>query len=68
MSDLGPHGVYLGLPQRTYRVICISLYRRDLEDLDARVAELKRRGHTRANRSRLIRAALAQLDLERVPR
>lgn len=44
-------------------VICISTYVRDLGKLDAMVAELKRRGLTRANRSALIRVALDRLDL-----
>jgi len=47
-----------------YKVICISMYTRDLEELDAKVAELKRRGWTKANKSQLIRLALAQLDLD----
>ncbi len=51
-----------------YKVICISLYNRDLERLDGLVDELKARGVTKANRSALIRAALDQLDLDRVPR
>jgi hypothetical protein len=51
-----------------YRVICISLYTKDLEALDARVEELKARGMTKANRSALIRVALEQLDLDKVPR
>src|SRR5579883_3388064 len=51
-----------------YKVICISLYMRDLERLDALVDELKARGVTKANRSALIRAALEQLDLDKVPR
>jgi hypothetical protein len=51
-----------------YKVICISLYTRDLEELDARVEELKARGITKANRSALIRVALEQLDLDKVPR
>ena len=42
-----------------YKVICISMYTRDLEDLDAKVAELKRRGWTKANKSQLIRLALS---------
>lgn len=46
-----------------YKVICISMYTRDLEELDEKVAELKRRGFTRANKSALIRAALQRLDL-----
>ncbi len=50
-----------------YKVICISMYTRDLEELEAKVAELKRRGWTKANKSHLIRLALSQLDLEKLP-
>ena len=56
------------LPRPThYKVICISMYTRDLEDLDAKVAELKRRGWTKANKSQLIRLALAQVDIDKLP-
>jgi len=51
-----------------YKVICISMYTKDLERLDGLVDELKARGLTKANRSALIRAALDQLDLDKVPR
>ena len=51
-----------------YKVICISMYTRDLEQLDSMVEELKARGLTKANRSALIRFALGQVDLEAVPR
>jgi hypothetical protein len=51
-----------------YKVICISLYLKDLERLDALVDELKARGITKANRSALIRVALDQVDLDKVPR
>jgi hypothetical protein len=51
-----------------YKVICISLYTKDLERLDALVGELKGRGLTKANRSALIRVALEQLDLDKVPK
>jgi hypothetical protein len=51
-----------------YKVICISLYTKDLEQLDDLVDELKARGLTKANRSALIRVALDQLDLNKVPR
>ncbi len=51
-----------------YKVICISLYTKDLERLDALVEELKARGVTKANRSALIRAALDQVQLDKVPR
>jgi hypothetical protein len=51
-----------------YKVICISIYNKDLARLDDLVAQLKKRGLTKANRSALIRAALDQVDLDRVPR
>lgn len=47
-----------------YKVICISMYTKDIDDLDAKVAELKRRGWTKASKSQLIRIALQQLDLD----
>jgi hypothetical protein len=50
-----------------YKVICISMYTRDLEELEAKVGELKKRGWTKANKSQLIRLALSQLDLDRLP-
>jgi len=51
-----------------YKVVCISLYNEDIENLERMVAELKRRGHTKANKSQLIRAALAQVDLAKIPK
>jgi hypothetical protein len=51
-----------------YKVICISMYTKDLEQLDEMVEKLKARGLTKANRSALIRFALAQVDLDSVPR
>jgi len=51
-----------------YKVICISLYNADLERLDRLVDELQTRGLTKANRSALIRVALDQLDLDKVPK
>jgi hypothetical protein len=51
-----------------YKVICISLYTDDLERLDEMVDGLKARGITKANRSALIRHALGQVDLDKVPR
>ena len=50
-----------------YKVICISMYTRDLEELDAKVTELKKRGWTKANKSQLIRLALSQLDVTKLP-
>ena len=49
-----------------YKVICISMYIKDIENLEAKVAELKRRGHTKANKSQLIRMALNQVDLDKL--
>jgi hypothetical protein len=51
-----------------YKVICISLYTDDLARLDEMVDGLKARGLTKANRSALIRHALGQVDLDKVPR
>jgi hypothetical protein len=51
-----------------YKIVCISLYTEDIERLEALVAELKRRGHTKANKSQVIRAALDQIDLEKIPK
>lgn len=50
-----------------YKVVCISLYTQDIENLEATVAELKRRGYTKANKSQLIRHALRQLDIDKLP-
>jgi len=51
-----------------YKVICISMYTDDLERLDSMVDELKSMGFTKANRSALIRHALTQVDLNKVPK
>ncbi|HVK71539.1 MAG TPA: hypothetical protein VM694_44100 [Polyangium sp.] len=51
-----------------YKVICISMYTDDLERLDEMVDALKARGLTKASRSALIRHALEQVDLEKVPK
>jgi len=51
-----------------YKVICISMYTRDLARLDELVEDLKSRGVTKASRSALIRAALDQVNLDKIPR
>ena len=51
-----------------YKVICISMYTEDLRRLDEMVDGLKARGLTKANRSALIRYALAAVNLETVPK
>lgn len=62
-----------GTPKRDgkpshYKVICISMYTSDLKRLDNMVETLKSRGLTKANRSALIRYALGEVDLDRVPK
>ena len=56
-----------GKPQH-YKIVSISLYNEDIERLEQLVRELKRRGHYKANKSQLIRHALAQLNLDLVPK
>ena len=51
-----------------YKVVSISLYTEDIERLEALVAELKRRGHTKANKSQLIRFALDTVNIDDLPR
>jgi hypothetical protein len=51
-----------------YKIVCISLYTEDIDRLERLVAELKKRGHTKANKSQLIRAALDQVDLGKIPK
>ena len=50
-----------------YKVVCISMYTKDIEALEEKVAELKRRGYTKANKSQLIRFALSQVDIDKLP-
>ena len=51
-----------------YKIVCISLYNEDIERLENLVRELKKRGHTKANKSQVIRAALDQIDLGKIPK
>ncbi len=51
-----------------YDVICISLYKEGLAQLDKMVAKLKKQGHRRISRSALIRFALDQVDTGDFPR
>jgi len=51
-----------------YDVICISLYKEDLTQLDKMVAKLKKQGHRKISRSALIRFALDQVDIADFPR
>ena len=66
-AAMAPRRASKGQPRPThYKIICISMYTRDLEELEAKVAELKRRGWTKANKSQLIRLALSQIDLDKL--
>ena len=51
-----------------YKIVCISLYTEDIARLEAMVAELKHRGHTKANKSAVIRFALDSCDLAKMPK
>ncbi|MBI5511220.1 MAG: hypothetical protein HY903_20865 [Deltaproteobacteria bacterium] len=47
-----------------YKIVSISLYNEDIARLEQMVQELKSRGVYKANKSELIRQALARLDLD----
>lgn len=51
-----------------YKIVCISLYNEDIERLESKVAELKKRGFTKASKSALIRFALDSVDLDKMPK
>jgi len=51
-----------------YRVVCISMYVEDLAAVDNQIDQLKGRGIGVANRSALIRIALARLDYDNLTR
>jgi hypothetical protein len=57
------------MPKPThYKAVCISMYTEDSDNLEAKVAELKRRGWTKANKSQLVRLALSlsRLDIDTI--
>ena len=59
----------LAKPKPThYKIVCISLYTEDIARLEGLVAALKKRGHTKANKSALIRYALDSVDITKMPR
>lgn len=51
-----------------YKIVCISLYTEDIARLEELVADLKRRGHTKANKSAVIRYALDSVDIGKMPK
>ncbi len=52
-------------PPPTYRIVCISVYPADLTRADGLVTRLRECGFTAMNRSALIRAAVAQFDVDK---
>jgi hypothetical protein len=55
------------MPELKYKILTISMYRKDLERLDAMVKDMKGKGVSRASRSALIRYALSMLDPNHIP-
>lgn len=51
-----------------YKLVCISLYNHDIEKLEQHVRILKQRGHTKANKSQIIRFAIDKVAVEKMPR
>lgn len=51
-----------------YKVISISLYNEDIALLEQLVKDAKQLGHTKANKSQIIRCALHNLDLRKLPK
>lgn len=52
----------------SYKIVAISLYHKDIEEISEKVAALRAGGHTTMNRSKLIRIAVRQLNLKKVPK
>ncbi len=55
------------LGEKGYATVCISLYEDDLDRMDALVGRLQGKGHTKMNRSQLIREAVRQFDPSTIP-
>lgn len=55
-----------GRRSRPFKVICISIYKDDLDAMDKIVAALKECGLTTMNRSWLIREAVARVDVPQI--
>jgi hypothetical protein len=77
LSGILEEQFYRALPRRVrpkaakpshYKIVCISLYNDDIARLETLVAELRRRGFSKANKSQLIRFALDTVDLDKMPK
>jgi hypothetical protein len=64
-----PHGK--GAPKERpehYKVVSVSLYKRDLALIDELVKRAKQMGYTKMNRSAIIRFAVDTVDLTKLPK
>lgn len=52
---------------QTFRLVTFSFYEDDVARLDELLAEARKLGHRRANRSQIVRLALRQVDLTGLP-
>ncbi len=56
------------LPEgQTYRLVTFSFYEEDVTRLDALLEQARKRGHKKVSRSQIVRLALRQVDLEKLP-
>ena len=51
-----------------YKLVCISLYNHDIEKLEGHVQALKKKGHTKANKSQVIRFAIDKVPVVKMPK
>lgn len=51
-----------------YKIVSISLYNEDIDKIDGMVQHLKENGHPKANRSALIRYAIDNVDISKMPK
>jgi len=51
-----------------YKVVSFSLYKEDIDRLEELVRKLKERGHSKANKSQVVRFALATVDIDAMPK
>jgi hypothetical protein len=54
--------------KETYKVITISLYNDDYELLENYLKELKKDGHRRMNKSKILRYALRTMNIKNIPK
>jgi hypothetical protein len=52
---------------RTFRLVTFSFYEDDVARLDALLKVARQKGHRRASRSQIVRQALRQVDLDKLP-